>query len=161
MDRLTLRSSVALSFLLSLTLPGLAAAQKTSGFPAISQRYYKSGSAAVKVTGSFTVDQVIPINAQASFSDGEATWLQFGVSAAAEANSLITYGQTREIGIQVGKGKQSATAGIIEGEASQCSGTVEVTKTEIIGAYTCQGVTSYDGKGMGQVDIAVKFTVGS
>ena len=55
--------------------------------------------------GTFTMDAEIPINAQASYSDGTMTWFQFGASGAAEPNSLITYGDNQEIGIQAGQGK--------------------------------------------------------
>jgi hypothetical protein len=162
MSCVTLRTSVAVPFLLLTLLPCLVAAQKTSGFPSISQRSYTGGSAKVTVKGTFTIDADVPLNTKASYSSGEVTWLQFGASGAAEPNSLITYGDTKEIGIQAGKGKQGATAGFFPDEEGQCSGTVEVTKTEVIGDYICKGVTSYEpGKGMGTVDIAVKFTAKS
>ena len=158
MSRLAVRSGIAASFVLLLALPPSAVGQKTAGFPTISQRSYTGGSAKVKVTGTFAMDVEIPINAQASYSDGTATWLQFGASGAAEPNALITYGETREVGIQAGKGKVSAQGGIMPGEPSECSGTVEVTKTEIVGDYRCTGLTSYEpGKGMGKVDMTVTF----
>lgn len=135
---------------------------QTSGFPDISARQYTEGSAKVSVTGSTRIDQEIPLNAQASYSDGEVTWLQFGVSGAEEPNSLITYGQTKEIGITVGKGKWIATGGIMPGEKSECSGKVKVTGTEVSGDYACKGVASHDpGGGMGKVDITVRFTAKS
>jgi hypothetical protein len=162
MSRRTLRAGLAASALLLLLSPFPALAQKTSGFPDISQRSYKSGSAKVTVTGTFKMDAEIPINAQASYSDGTMTWLQFGASGGDEPNSLITYSDIREIGIQAGRGKVGAQGGIMEGEASQCSGTVEVTKTEIVGDYKCVGVTSYEpGKGMGKVDMTVHFSAKS
>ncbi len=163
MSRLALRSGIAASFLLlSLVFPRPTLGQKTSGFPDISQRSYTGGSAKVTVKGTFTMDAEIPINAQASYSDGTMTWLQFGASGAAEPNSLITYGDNQEIGIQAGQGKVGAQGGIMPGEPSQCSGTVEVTKTEVVGDYKCVGVTSYEpGKGMGKVDMIVHFTAKS
>ena len=136
-----------------------AAHGQTSGFPDISQRQYRAGSAKVTVTGSATIAQDIPLNAQASYSDGEVTWLQFGESGAATPNSLITYGETKEIGIAVAKGKFIATGGIMPGEKSQCSGTVEVTDTTVAGEYTCAGVTSNEPAG--KVDIKVRFTATS
>jgi hypothetical protein len=54
-------------------------ASRTPTTPAISARSYTSGSAIVKVTGSFQIDAEIPINTQASLSDGEMTWLQFTI----------------------------------------------------------------------------------
>lgn len=63
----------------------------------------------------------------------------------------------------MGKGKLTATGGIIPGEESQCSGKVKVTGTAVTGDYACTGVTSYDpatGK-MGTVDIKVQFSAKS
>lgn len=130
--------------------------------PVISQRQFSGGSAKVTVTGAFTIDQEIPLNTPASISDGESTWLQFGASGAAEPNILITYGETGETGVIVGKGKNSATGGITPGQESDCAGTVKVTPTLVSGEYTCRGLTSYDpGKGMGTVDIKVAFSAKS
>jgi hypothetical protein len=130
--------------------------------PAISQRQFKGGSAKVTVTGSFTIDQEIPINTQASIGDGESTWLQFGASGSAEPNILITYGETGETGIIAGKGKSSATGGITPGQESDCAGTVKVTPTLVSGEYTCRGLTSYEpGKGMGTVEVKVAFSATS
>jgi len=138
------------------------AAGQTSGVPTISQRQYTGGSAKVKVTGSAKIDAEIPLNTQASYSDGEVTWLQFGASGSAEPDALITYGDTKEIGISVGKGKLIATGGIMPGEKSQCSGKVQVTGSLVSGEYSCTGVTSHDpGGGMGKVDIKVSFTAKS
>ena len=56
-----------------------------------------------------------------------------------------------------------ATAGIVAGEAPQCSGTVQVTGASVTGHYTCAGVVSHDaatGK-MGKVDIEIRFTAKS
>jgi hypothetical protein len=147
-----------------LLLAGFAApmAAQDGRPPAISQRQFSGGSARVTVTGSFTIDQEIPINTQASFGDGESTWLQFGASGAAEPNILVTYGETGETGIIAGKGKSSATGGIMPGEKSDCAGTVKVTPTLVSGEYTCRGITSYEpGKGMGTVEIKVAFTASS
>ncbi|HUF36083.1 MAG TPA: hypothetical protein VMN37_09045 [Gemmatimonadales bacterium] len=156
-----LGSSVVMCCLILTAFPSAAGGQ-TSGFPTISARQYTGGSAKVTVSGSATIDQDIPLNAQASFSDGEVSWLQFGVSGAETPSSLITYGETKEIGISVGKGKFIATAGIMPGEKSQCSGKVQVTETEISGDYTCAGVVSHDpAAGMGKVDIKVRFTAKS
>jgi hypothetical protein len=150
--------------LAGLALVGLAArgAGQTSGFPSISQRQYTGGSATVTVSGSATIDTVVTLNPQASYSDGEVTWLQFGTSGAETPNALITYGETKEIGIAVGKGKLVATGGIMPGEKSQCSGKALVKETEVTGEYTCTGLTSHDpGGGMGKVNIKVRFTAKS
>jgi hypothetical protein len=157
------RGPFAAAVLLILAGRPAPAAAQTSGFPDISRRQYTGGSAKVTVTGSANIDAEIPLNTQASFSDGESsTWLQFGASGSAEPNALITYGETREIGIIVGKGKLSATGGIMPGEQSDCAGKVQVTETLISGEYTCKGLTSYlPGQGMGKVDIKVSFTAKS
>jgi hypothetical protein len=142
-----------------------APASPASGqlFPAISTRYFAAGSAMVIVTGSHSIREEVPINAQASFGDGEMTWLQFGVSGSDKLDVLITYAADREIGITIGRGKVIATGGIMRGEESECSGKVEVTGTLISGEYRCKGVTSHDpatGK-LGEVDMTVSFTARS
>jgi hypothetical protein len=130
--------------------------------PAISERQFTGGSLTVTVTGSFTMNAEIPINTKASYADGGMTWLQFGASGAAEPEVLITYGETGETGIILGKGKTTATGSIMPGEASECSGKATVAATLVTGAYTCKGVTSNEpGKGMGKVDIKVTFTAKS
>jgi hypothetical protein len=155
-----LSSAVAIGLWLAV-VPSPAGGQ-TGGFPTISQRQFTAGSAKVTVTGSAKIDQEIAINTKASYGDGEVTWLQFGESGSAEPNALITYGETKEIGISVGKGKFIATGGIIPGEDSQCSGTAKVTDTSITGDYTCTGVASHDPAAkMGKVDIKVRFTAKS
>lgn len=155
--------SIALASCLIVTLLPVSAGGQTSGFPTISARQYKGGSARVTVSGSATIDQEIPLNIPASISDGEVTWIQFGASGAETPNALITYGETKEIGISVGKGKLVVTGGIMPGEKSQCSGKVEVTATAIAGEYTCVGLTSYDAASgaMGKVDLKVRFTATS
>lgn len=134
------------------------------GFPTISARTYVDGTAKVVVTGSFTISNDIAINKQASFGDGEMTWIQFGVSGADEANALITYNSgLKEVGFIFGRGKKTTTAGIMEGEPSPCSGKTDVAAKLVSGHYVCKGVTSYDpstGK-MGRVDIEITFTAKS
>lgn len=153
--------NVVMSGAILMLLPSSAGGQ-TSGFPTISARQYSGGSAKVTVSGSATIDQEIPLNSQASYSDGEVSWLQFGVSGSDDPNLLITYGQTKEIGISVGKGKFITTGGIIPGEKSQCSGKVQVTEAEVSGDYACAGVTSHDpATKMGKVDIKVRFNAKS
>jgi hypothetical protein len=147
---------------LLVTLVSSAAVGQDDAPPAISQRQYTGGSIKVSVTGSLTLDEEIPINAKASFSGDGSTWLQFGVSGAAEPNVLITYGETGETGITVGRGKLIATGGMMPGEQSDCSGKVTVEATLVTGAYTCKGITTYEpGKGMGKIDMKVAFTAKS
>jgi hypothetical protein len=161
MRPLPLLSSLVASSLICTIVPSPAGGQ-TSGFPAISARQYTGGSAKVTVSGSAKIDREIPLNTQASYSDGEMTWLQFGISGSEEPNALITYGETKEIGISVGKGKFIVTGGIAPGEESQCTGQAKVTGTSIAGEYRCVGVDSHDpATGMGKVDIEVRFTTKS
>ncbi len=138
-------------------------ALRAQDFPRISQRQYVDGSVKLVVTGAFAINEDVAINKPASFSDGESTWLQFGASGSEKANVLITYGETKEIGITIGRGKLHATGGITPGQKSDCSGTAEVTAKLISGKYTCHGITSYDpGTGkMSTVDIEVTFTAKS
>ncbi len=146
----------------ALSLPGSPAAAQTDGFPTISGRQFTGGSATVTVTGSTQITQEIPLNTTASFGDGESPWLQFGASGSAEPNALITYGQTKEIGIIIGKGKFAVTGGIMPGEASECSGKASVTATLISGDYVCTGLVSKEAAGgMGKVDVKVSFTAKS
>ena len=136
------------------------AAAQTGGHPVISARSFTGGSAVTSVTGAVQFEQDVPINSQASFGDGTSTWLQFGVSGAETPNVLITYGETGETGIIVGKGKFSATAGVNPGETPECTGKTDVTPAQVSGEYHCPGVVSYNVKTgkMDKVDIAVRFT---
>jgi hypothetical protein len=138
-----------------------ALAQKA--YPSISARQFVEGSIKVAVTGSTRIDEEVPINTQASISDGDVTWLQFGASGSESPHSLITYGETGEVGVSVGQGKFIVTAGVMPGEKPQCEGKTEVAPKLISGSYTCRGITSHDGSTgkMGKVDIAVRFTAKS
>jgi len=142
----------------------LAAPLSAQAFPKISGRSYVDGTAKVTVTGTFSINADIPINKQASFGDGEMTWIQFGVSGADEPNALITYNTaSKEVGFIFGRGKKTTTAGIMEGEPSPCSGKTDVAAKLVSGHYVCKGVTSYDpatGR-MGKVDIEITFTAKS
>ena len=155
-------SRVAAAALLACTVVPHALAQGPA-YPPISARQFTDGSVKVVVTGSESIDEEIPINSQASIGDGEMTWLQYGASGSESPNSLITFGQTGEVGVSVGKGKFTVTAGVTPGEKPQCEGKTEVAPTLITGKYTCRGVTSYDGASgtMGKVDVVVAFTAKS
>jgi hypothetical protein len=162
MRRIPLLATVIALALTSTTLLASAAAAQTDGFPTISARTYTGGSAKVTVTGSTKITSEIPINTQASISDGESTWLQFGASGSADPNALITYGETKETGITIGEGKFIVTGGILNGEKPECSGKVSVTATLISGDYACTGLVSKQPSGgMGKVDIKVTFTAKS
>ena len=134
-----------------------------SAYPPISPRQFTDGSIKVRVTGSENIDEEILIDRQASIGDGEVTWLQYGASGSESPNSLITFTQTGEVGVSVGKGKFIVTAGVTPGEKPQCEGKTEVTPTLITGNYTCRGITSYDAATgtMGKVDVVVAFTTKS
>lgn len=148
---------------LRFALAGLAlvlftsTAESQDPVPAISARQFTGGSAVIKVTGAFQIDEEVAINTVASIGDGEMTWLQFGNSGSAAPNALITY-QNGEYGVSVSRGKNIAI-----GEAAQCRGKVEVTPSSVVGQYTCTGVTSYDpGSGtMGAINIQIRFTAKS
>ena len=137
---------------------------RRSGQPAsiISARNFTGGSAKVKVTGSTQIDAEVPINTQASISDGDHTWIQYGASGSPTPNALITL-HDGELGFNVGKGKFSVTAGIMEGGEAQCSGKAEVTPTLVTGRYTCPNIDSYDAatRAMGKVSIEISFTAKS
>lgn len=150
------------SFFTVLAIP-VGAQSSQSAYPPISKREFVSGSVKVKVTGHFTIDGEVQLNTKASIGDGEMTWLQYGASGSAEPNALITFTETKEVGINVAKGKLTSIAGITPGEKSLCTGKVEVTATLISGHYTCKGVTSYDPSTfkMGTVDVDVQFTAKS
>jgi hypothetical protein len=151
-------SRVAALALMAFAAVPPAPAQEPA-YPPISARQFTDGSIEVRVTGSQNMDAEIPINSQASIGDGEVTWLQYGASGSESPNALITYTQTGEVGVSVGKGKFIVTAGVTPGEKPQCEGKTEVAPTLITGNYTCRRITSYDaGTGtMGKVDIAVTF----
>lgn len=153
------------SILLASIAVLLVGARPAAGqaYPPISARQFKSGSVKILVTGSFSVNADVPINAQASIGAGDMTWLQFGVSGSNEPEALITYGDNEETGVTVGSGKQVATGGMMPGEKPTCSGKVQVTATLISGHYTCKGLSSHDsstGK-LGKVDVEVTFTARS
>jgi hypothetical protein len=147
---------------LALAVVASPAGGQTGGVPTIRARQFVGGSAKVTVNGAVQIDQEVAINTQASFGDGEMTWLQFGASGSEEPNALITY-QPGEVGITVGRGKFIATAGIVTGEDPQCSGKAEVTATSVSGHYTCVRVVSHDPatSKMGKVDIEIRFTAKS
>jgi len=134
-----------------------AADQRAGKIPVISARSYVSGSAQVTVTGSFQINEDIAINKQASFSDGEMTWLQYGASGSEAANLLVTVSPD-EVGVNVGRGKQTATAG---GEG--CTGNMDVTGNSVSAHYKCLNVTSYDPRSgqMGKVNIEIHLTAKS
>jgi len=147
----SLRSS---ALLIAAALAAAAPGRTADGVPVISARNYASGSVTVKVTGAFAIDATIPINKQASMSDGEMTWLQFGDSGAAEPNLLLTV-SSYEVGFGVARGKAVATAG-----AGDCTGDLKVEPAKVSGNYKCLGITSYDPSTgqMGKVDIEMRFT---
>ena len=160
MRRIPWISSVLTTGLLLAAVSSPAECQ--AGPPTISQRQFTGGSAKLTVTGSAKIDQEIAINDKASYGDGTMTWLQFGVSGADEPNVLITYGESGEIGVIVGRGKLIATGSIMTGEESLCTGKAQATATLVSGEYTCTGVTSHEPvKGLGKVDIKVQFTAKS
>lgn len=148
---------VATGFLLGSFPSPTAAQTPDSVVPDISARQYSGGSAMVIVKGAVQISQEVEINKMASFSSGDMTWLQFGVSGSPEPNLMITYGEGigEGVGINVGKGKLTVTAG-----SELCNGQVTITAALLSGRYICTGVTSYDGGTgrMGKVDVEITFT---
>ena len=141
----------------ALLLFTLAVHSEAQAPPKISTRTYTSGTAKLKVTGTWTVNEDVGINKPASISDDGHTWLQYGSSGSDSANVTVTV-DTYEVGITPGKGKQTATAG-----ADNCKGKIDVTPTLVSGNYKCTGVTSYNQttRQMGKVDIEISFTAQS
>ena len=82
-------SGVAVLALVAAAVVSPAVAQEQA-YPPISARQFTAGSIEVRVTGSQTIDETIPINVPASIGDGEVTWLQYGASGSESPNSLIT-----------------------------------------------------------------------
>lgn len=157
-----MKPNVTLGAALVVCLGVVAPAATAQSYPAISARQYVGGSAKVTVTGSFSYTADIPINTQASMSDGEMTWLQFGAAGSASPNALLTFGND-EVGVSVSRGKAIATASYTARAKGECAGKAAVTAKQVSGQYTCRGVTSYDpatGK-MGTVNIDVQFSAGS
>jgi len=141
--------------LLACSSAWLAAAAGAAGkIPVISQRTFAAGTAHVVVTGSFSFTADIALNIPASISDGEETWLQYGASGSDTPNALFKVSPT-EIGIIVGQGKPSATAG-----DDTCKGKLDVTAAQVSGHYVCKDVTSYDPRSgkMGTVNIDITLT---
>jgi hypothetical protein len=146
--------ALALSVFASAALALAAAAAAPAKIPVISARTYKAGTAHVIVTGTFAFTADIILNIPASISDGEDTWLQYGASGSDAPNALLTVHPT-EIGLVVGQGKSSATAG-----SDDCQGKLDVTPASVSGHYTCKNVTSYDPRSgkMGTINIDISLT---
>jgi hypothetical protein len=125
--------------------------------PVISARTYVGGSAKVTVIGSFQINDDIAIDKEASLSDGEMTWLQYGASGLEAPNALVTV-STGEVRLHVARGKQTAAAG-----AEDCSGNLVVSSNSITGQYKCQNVTSFDARTSksGKVSIEISLTATS
>lgn len=125
--------------------------------PVISKRTFVAGSAKLRVTGSFEIDSQVAINKPASIADDGMTWLQYGDSGSPAPNVAVTI-STYEVGISVGLGKKTATAG-----AAECKGTMTVTPKLITGHYKCPGVASHEPPSLqlGTVDIEIEFSAQS
>ena len=153
----------ALLVVTALSMPVAAVAAQARHYPPISARQFTTGSIQVKVTGTWAMDETIPIDKMASIGDGGMTWLQYGASGSSGPNATITFNDMNEVGVIVAKGKSQATSGVGGNEKPWCTGKVDVKPALITGEYTCNEVTSYDQgtRAMGKVVIVVKFTAGS
>jgi hypothetical protein len=125
--------------------------------PVISARTYTSGHIQVTVSGHFDIDASPELNTQASISDGEYTWIQYGASGSEAPNATVTIGQG-DMGISVGVGRYVAT-----GTSTECTMTTDVTAARVSGQFVCPKVTGYsqaDGS-MGDVRIEIEFDANS
>jgi hypothetical protein len=140
--------------LLAFARASLAAVADAAGkIPVISKRNYAARNAHVIVTGSFRFAADIALNVQASYSDGESTWLQYGASGSDAPNALLTASPT-EIGTVVGQGKPTATGG-----SDTCQGKLDVTAASLSGHYDCKGVTSYDRRSGQMVTVNIDISL--
>lgn len=146
----------------SATAPGSSSVPGSSvtpggTFPPVSPRTFSSGQAEVKVTGSFTIDSTIALNLPASLSDGGMLWLQFGDSGATVPNSLITWSESGESGVQVGADGNTAI-----GVDVDCRVDVRVEPVLIEGTFECPGIMALTAAGgLGRVDVVVEFVAHS
>jgi hypothetical protein len=125
--------------------------------PEISARTYTTGHIQVNVSGHFAIDASPELNTQASISDGDYTWIQYGASGSEAPNATVTIGNG-DMGISVGVGRYVAT-----GTSTECSMTTNVTVATVSGHFTCPKVTGYsqaDGS-MGDVKIEIDFDASS
>jgi hypothetical protein len=132
-------------------------------YPPISARTLTNGSIQITVTGAFTMNATVALNAQGGFGDGEMTWLPFGASGGTAPNALITFTDMGEVGIHVAQGTLQAVGGIGGNETPWCTGKVDVKPKQITGEYSCIGISAHDKATdrMGKVNVTVKFTAGS
>lgn len=153
MHRLILSTLVA-GTLLAVHMPAAGQQNPFAG----GERYYKTGSAVVKVTGSFEFDEEIALTTAPSYTaaDDGMTWIVYGDETSGEPFVIFTYGEYG-YGITVGKGGRTATA-----EFDMCEGKVDVTAGTVVGDYTCPEVESMDRDFRAlEVSISIHFTAGS
>jgi len=153
MHRVTLPTLVA-GTLLAVHMP---AAGQPNPFASGAERYYKAGTAALKVTGSFDIDEEIPLTTKPSYTaDDGQTWIVYGDETSGEPFVIFTYGDYG-YGITVGTGGRTATA-----EFDMCEGKVDVSATTVVGEYTCPEVESMDRNFVAfKVSITIRFTADS
>jgi hypothetical protein len=125
--------------------------------PVISARTYTTGHIQVNVSGHFEIDASPELDTQASISDGEYTWIQYGASGEEAPNATVTIGQG-DMGIAVAVGRYVAV-----GTTTECSMTTTVTATKVSGHFTCPKVTGYNqaDRSMGEVTIEIDFEASS
>jgi len=131
-----------------------AGAGQDNPFASGSERFYKGGSAVVKVTGSFEFDDEIPLTTTPSYTaDDGMTWIVYGDETSGEPFVIYTYGEYG-YGITVGRDARTATA-----EFDMCQGKVDVTATTVVGEYTCPDIDSMDRDfNVLKVSITIRFT---
>ena len=77
------------SFLLAVSLLVVIALPAVAQVPQISKRTFSGGTAKLKVTGSFAVDEEIGINKQASIADDGQTWSLVADNIPANARNYL------------------------------------------------------------------------
>jgi hypothetical protein len=147
-------SIVAAGLMMAMSVP---AAAQTNPFASGTERFYKSGSAVVKVAGSFQVDEEIPLTVMPSYtaSDGQ-TWIVYGDETSGAPFVIFTYGPYG-YGLAIGRDGRTAVA-----EFDMCRGDVVVTPATVTGAYTCPEVEFVDRSfTLLKISIDIRFTASS
>lgn len=153
--RTTALSTLAAATVLAVGAP--AAAGQANPFASGTERYYKGGSAVVKVTGSFAFDEEIPLTTTASYTaDDGKTWIVFGDETSGEPFVIFTYGEYG-YGLTFGRDQRTAVA-----EFDMCQGKVDVTAATVVGEYRCPEVDSMDRNFTAlKLSITIRFTASS
>lgn len=124
--------------------------------PPISARSYSGGSTPVTVTGAFGINTSVALEAPASLSDGQKTWLNYGID---QSTGMVGIELTEDgIGLNIGYGSWYAT---YMGEG--CTWDVDVADTVVSGHISCSdiGAVNEEDGSTGTVSIELDFTANS